>query len=110
MPPMRAASARLIPSRTAARDRRRRLWLAFLVAAASRRSSLAEKSVRILTAAGMVQVLPTPSDPLFQKEESPRESKRMAAGMTSREEPGVDPRGASGLPPRRFAGFARRRR
>src|SRR5215210_854950 len=60
MPPRRAASLRLIPSRTAARDRRRRLWLAFFVVAANRRSSWAEKSVRILTAAGMAQVLPTP--------------------------------------------------
>src|SRR3954468_11999188 len=47
MPPMRAASVRFIPSRTAARDNRRRLWLAFFVMAASRRSSLAAKSVRL---------------------------------------------------------------
>src|SRR5215207_5370365 len=39
MPPIRAASARLIPSSTAASDSRRRLWLACLEAAASRRSS-----------------------------------------------------------------------
>src|SRR5215211_3228789 len=44
MPPIRAASARLIPSSTAASDSRRRLWLACLEAAASRRSSSVEKS------------------------------------------------------------------
>jgi hypothetical protein len=59
-PPIRAASVRLIPSRMAARDNRRRLWLAFFVAAASCRSAPAEKSDLILTAAGMAQVLPTP--------------------------------------------------
>ena len=71
MPPRRAASVRLIPSRTAARDKRRRLWLAFLVDAASRRSSPAEKSVRSLTAAGMAQALPTPSNQLQAQRESP---------------------------------------
>ena len=42
MPPIRAASVRFIPSRTAASDNKRRLWLAFLVPAARRRSSAAE--------------------------------------------------------------------
>jgi hypothetical protein len=55
----------------AARDNRRRLWLAFFVAAASRRSAPAEKSVRILTAAGMAQVLPTPWNQLVQEEGTP---------------------------------------
>ena len=42
LPPIRAASVRFMPSRTAASDRSRRLWLAFFVAAASLRSSAAE--------------------------------------------------------------------
>jgi hypothetical protein len=71
MPPIRAASARLIPSRTAASDNKRRLWLAFFVAAASRRSSPAVKSVLIFTAAGMAQVLPTPSNQPSSQLESP---------------------------------------
>jgi hypothetical protein len=40
--PIRAASARFMPSTTAANESSRRLWLAFLVVAASRRSSDAE--------------------------------------------------------------------
>jgi hypothetical protein len=42
MPPIRAACVRFMPSTTAASDRSRRLWFAFLVAAAKRRSSAAE--------------------------------------------------------------------
>jgi hypothetical protein len=60
MPPIRAASVQFIPSSTAANDSNRRLWFAFFVAAASRRSSRAEKSVRTLKAAGMARILPTP--------------------------------------------------
>src|SRR5215207_6605243 len=60
MPPIRAACARFIPSSTAANDKRRRLWLAFFAAVASRRSSPAEKSFRTLTAAGMARIPPAP--------------------------------------------------
>ena len=81
MPPIRAASVRLIPSRMAARDNRRRLWLAFFVVAARRRSSPAEKSDLIRTAAGMAQVLPTPWNQLAHEEGSPCESKRKPAGI-----------------------------
>ena len=42
IPPIRAASVRFIPSTTAASESRRRLWLAFFVVAANRRSSVAE--------------------------------------------------------------------
>ncbi len=38
MPPIFAASTRLIPSRTAAIDKRRRLWFACFVDAAKRRN------------------------------------------------------------------------
>src|SRR5215216_6494080 len=58
MPPIRAASARLIPSTTAASDSRRRLWLACLEAAASRRSSSVEKSALTVTAVAMARILP----------------------------------------------------
>src|SRR5829696_2221346 len=58
MPPIRAASARLIPSSTAASDSRRRLWLACLEAAARRRSSSAEKSALTVTAVAMARILP----------------------------------------------------
>src|SRR5829696_5264160 len=58
MPPIRAASARLIPSSTAASDSRRRLWLACLEAAASRRSSSVEKSALTVTAVAMARILP----------------------------------------------------
>src|SRR5215207_6292096 len=58
MPPIRAASARLIPSSTAASDSRRRLWLACLDAAASRRSSSVEKSALTVTAVAMARILP----------------------------------------------------
>src|SRR5215212_3038483 len=58
MPPIRAASARLIPSSTAASDSRRRLWLACLEAAARRRSSSAEKSTLTVTAVAMARILP----------------------------------------------------
>jgi hypothetical protein len=70
MPPIRAASVRLIPSKTAASDNRRRLWFAFFVLAASRRSSLAEKSVRNPTAAGMARILPAPWNQLNADRES----------------------------------------
>src|ERR687898_225755 len=81
MPPILAASVRSIPSRTAARDRRRRLWLAFFVVAASRRSSLAEKSVRSLTAAGMARVLPSTIEPDQAQSGNPGESARKATGI-----------------------------
>lgn len=42
MPPVRAACSRSMPLRTAAKDRSRRLWLACLDPAASRRRSKAE--------------------------------------------------------------------
>lgn len=42
MPPIRAACSRFMPSRTAANERGRRLWLACLDPAASRRRSRAE--------------------------------------------------------------------
>lgn len=42
IPPIRAACSRSMPSRTAANERRQRLWLACLVPAASRRRSKAE--------------------------------------------------------------------
>src|SRR4051812_40788080 len=58
MPPIRAASARLTPSTTAASDSRRRLWLACLEAAARRRSSSAEKSTLTVTAVAMARILP----------------------------------------------------
>src|SRR3954453_6916917 len=58
MPPIRAASARLIPSTTAASDSRRRLWLACLEAAPRRRSSSAEKSTLTVTAVAMARILP----------------------------------------------------
>src|SRR5215204_6062803 len=82
MPPMRAASVRLIPSRMPASDNKRRLWLAFFVVAARRRSSSAEKSDLIRTAAGMAQVLPTPWNQLASPEEIPCESERKAAGIS----------------------------
>jgi hypothetical protein len=81
MPPIRAASARLIPSRTAASDNKRRLWLAFFVAAARRRSSPAVKSVLIFTAAGMARILPAPPNQLRAQHESPHESVRKAFGI-----------------------------
>jgi hypothetical protein len=58
MPPIRAAAARLIPSSTAAMDSRRRLWLACFEAAATRRSSAAEKSVLTFTAVAMARISP----------------------------------------------------
>jgi hypothetical protein len=64
MPPIRAASVRFMPSSTAAIDSRRRLWLAFFVAAASRRSSLAEKSVRTQMADGIARALLAPGNQL----------------------------------------------
>ena len=81
MPPIRAASLRFIPSRTAAIDNRRRLWLAFFVAAASRRSSPAEKSVRTLTAAGMARILPAPWNQLISDPGIPRESAPKPVGI-----------------------------
>ncbi|MET3524509.1 hypothetical protein ABID25_006380 [Mesorhizobium abyssinicae] len=50
IPPIRAASARLMPSRTAAIDNSRLLWRASFEFRARRRSSPAEKSVRNFTA------------------------------------------------------------
>src|SRR5215210_3562656 len=77
MPPIRAASVRLIPSSTAASDSKRRLWLACLVAAASRRSSSAEKAVRTLMADGMARVLPAPWNQLSLQHKSPVSQKRL---------------------------------
>src|SRR5918998_909076 len=74
---IRAASVRLIPSRTAASDSKRRLWLACLVAAASRRSSSAEKAVRTLMADGMARVLPAPWNQLSLQHGSPVSQKRL---------------------------------
>src|SRR4249920_1698230 len=71
MPPMRAASARLIPSKTAANDKSRRLWLASFETAARRRSSEAEKSVLIVTVAGMARILPAPTNQITQKKGIP---------------------------------------
>ena len=71
MPPIRAASPRLIPSRTAASDNSLRLWFACFVAAASRRSSAAEKSVRNPTGAGMARILPAPWNQLGTRRKSP---------------------------------------
>src|SRR3990170_8340381 len=62
MPPIFAASSRLLPSLTAASDRSRRLWLASFEALASRRSSAAEKSVRIFTGDPMARILPAPKN------------------------------------------------
>src|SRR5687767_10834269 len=76
MPPIRAACARFIPSSTAANDKRRRLWFPILVAAASRRSSPAEKSLRTLTAAGMARILPAPWNQLSPKYGIPVSHKR----------------------------------
>src|SRR5271167_887226 len=81
MPPIRAASVRFIPSRTAASDKRRRLRFAFFTAAASRRSSSAEKSVRNFTADAMARILPAPSNQLKLKKGIPHESKRTAVGI-----------------------------
>jgi hypothetical protein len=58
----------------AASDNRRRLWLAFFVVAARRRSSLAEKSDLIGTAAGMAQLLPAPWNQLAHAQGIPRQS------------------------------------
>src|SRR5687768_12880381 len=76
MPPIRAACARFIPSSTPANDKSRRLWFAFLVAPASRRSSPAEKSLRTLTAAGMARILPAPWNQLSPKYGIPVSHKR----------------------------------
>src|SRR3954468_17046086 len=80
MPPIRAASARLIPSTTAASDSRRRLWLACLEAAARRRSSSAEKSTLTVTAVAMARILPHHGISSTSRGESP-ESERKAVGI-----------------------------
>src|SRR5271155_5626451 len=56
MPPIFAAPARSIPSRTAASDKRRRLWFASFDRRARARSSPAEYSSRNLTADGMARI------------------------------------------------------
>src|SRR5829696_2525001 len=71
MPPIRAASARLIPSSTAASDSRRRLWLACLEAAARRRSSSAEKFALTVTAVAMARILPRHGISSTSRRESP---------------------------------------
>jgi hypothetical protein len=70
-----------MPSRTAASDSRRRLWFTFFVLAASRQSSLGEKSVRNFTADAMARILPAPGNHLKLDEGIPHESKREAAGI-----------------------------
>jgi hypothetical protein len=57
MPPILAAGPRSMPSRTAASDRSRRLWLTVFDRRAKPRSSSAEWSSRNLTADGMARIL-----------------------------------------------------
>ena len=59
-----------------ANDKSSRLWFPILVAAASRRSSPAEKSLRTLTAAGMARILPAPWNQLSPKYGIPASYKR----------------------------------
>lgn len=84
MPPILAASARLMPSRTAASDKSRLLCRVSFDLRASRRSSAAEESARISTADPMAESSFAQGITLHERGESPRESDASAPGISSR--------------------------
>jgi hypothetical protein len=71
IPPIRAESVRFMPSRTAASDKRCRLWFASDAAAASRRGPLAEKSLRNFTADAIPRILAVPWNQISPEKGTP---------------------------------------